>query len=319
MKSFWSSLSKPFFVQAPMEGVTDTVLRQVLLKTGRPDVFFTEFVNVDGFCSPKGKEDVSKRLRHSPREKLLVVQIWGASPTNFYETSRALKEMNFAGIDINMGCPEREVVKSGSGAALINNPTLVKEIICATRDGAGKLPVSVKTRIGFKSIQTDEWIGFLLSQKLDAISIHVRTAKDAFAGEAHWEEMKKIIALRNKISPQTIIVGNGSVLSVRQGRELAKTYRCEGIMIGRGILHNLWVFSGRLLEEIPMTEKINSLICQLELFEKTWSGKKDFNSLKKFYRGYISGISDGARLRSRLYSMKTLRDTISFLRESLFS
>ncbi|MDO8583547.1 MAG: tRNA-dihydrouridine synthase, partial [bacterium] len=158
MKSFWENLKKPILIQAPMEDVTDTVFRQIITKCGKPDVFFTEFTNVEGMCS-RGRDKVGKRLIFTPGEHPIVAQIWGLDPLKFLETAKLIKTMGFDGIDINMGCPEKSVVKRGSCGGLINNPSLAKEIILATREGAGGLPVSVKTRIGLKNIQTEEWAG----------------------------------------------------------------------------------------------------------------------------------------------------------------
>ena len=103
-----------------MEEVTDTVFRQVIADLGKPDVFFTEFVNVDGLCS-KGREKVIHRLQFSAKEQPIVAQIWGLMPENFYQIAKELVGMGFAGIDINMGCPEKNVIKKGACAALIEN------------------------------------------------------------------------------------------------------------------------------------------------------------------------------------------------------
>ena len=155
MGNFWTELKKPILIQAPMEDVTDTVFRQIITKCGKPDVFFTEFTNVEGMCS-KGRDKVGKRLKFTAIEHPIVAQIWGNNPKNYLETAKLIRKMGFDGIDINMGCPEKSVIKKGSCAALINNHSLAKEIILATRKGAGGLPISVKTRIGVKDIQTEE-------------------------------------------------------------------------------------------------------------------------------------------------------------------
>ena len=145
MKSFWEEIKKPILIQAPMEDVTDTVFRQILAKCGAPDVFFTEFTNVEGMCS-RGKVKVGKRFVFTEAERPIIAQIWGLDPAKFLKTAKMVKEMGFDGIDVNMGCPEKSVIKKGACAGLINNPPLAKEIILATRQGAGGLPISVKNR-----------------------------------------------------------------------------------------------------------------------------------------------------------------------------
>lgn len=315
MKIFWQKLIKPFFVQAPMEGVTDTVFRQILLETGKPDVFFTEFTNVDGLCS-SGNPDAMRRLQHLKAEKPIIAQLWGNTPENYTKALLIVRKLGFDGVDINMGCPDREIVKKGYCSGLINNKNLALKLILATKEAAGKLPVSVKTRIGYDKIVTEEWIGFLLEQKLDAITIHGRTAREMSKTFTHWDEIGCAVKLRNRISPKTIIIGNGDVTSHAEGIEKCQTYGTDGVMIGRGILQNLWIFNKNSVtpETIPVPKKIKMLIRHLELFEKTWGSTKDFNALKKFYKVYVAGFPNASELRMKLMEFKSAKDTRDFLR-----
>lgn len=311
--NIWQSLSKPIFIQAPMDDVTDTVFRQIIASCGKPDIFFTEFVSVESFCS-KGKAKTLERLRYTKNETPIVAQIWGSREQKFYETARELSTMGFSGIDINMGCPQKDVLKTGGGAALIKKPQLAKKIIEATKKGAGNLPVSVKTRLGFDKIQTKEWLGFLLEQKLDAITIHLRTVKEMSKVEAHWEEMETVQTLRHRICPETRIIGNGDVKSRHDGVEKCKKYKCDGVMIGRGMLQNPWVFNPNINPtEIPAEDKLRMLIKHLELFEKTWGGKRDWNALKKFYKVYVSGFENASEVRLEMMKLKNPKETIKYL------
>src|SRR5258708_10120583 len=155
MKNFWQTLPRPFTALAPLDGVTDVVFRQIVTEIGKPDVLFTEFTMTDGLVS-RGREKVAQRLLYREDQKPLVAQIWGTKPNHFYTVAKELQTQGFAGIDINMGCPDRTVIRNGACSALIKNPKLAAEIIQATKDGAGVMPVSVKTRIGFEkeSIET---------------------------------------------------------------------------------------------------------------------------------------------------------------------
>lgn len=200
MKNFWKDLPRPFFILAPMEDVTDIVFRGIVRKAnnGMPQVLFTEFTNCDGICSI-GQPRVIHRLKYDPSERPIVAQIWGKTPLNYEETSRLCLELGFDGIDINMGCPEKSVIKQGACSALINNQPLAKEIIEACKRGtSGQIPISVKTRIGFKKIQTDEWIGFLLRQDIQALTVHGRTVAGSDE-PANWNEIKKCIHIRDSI------------------------------------------------------------------------------------------------------------------------
>src|SRR6185437_2758752 len=209
-------LPKPFFILAPMDDVTDTVFRQIVADCAKPDLFFTEFVNVDGLQSP-GRGHLLHKLKLTEQEKPIIAQLWGLKPNNFYKTTKELIEMGFAGVDLNMGCPIKTVIKNGACAALINNKELALEIINATKEAAGEsLPVSVKTRVGFTTVDIG-WIEFLLSTKiLDMLSIHGRTAKQLSSVPADWELIGQAAELRNSLSPSTLIVGNGDVMSRQQ-------------------------------------------------------------------------------------------------------
>ncbi|MCA9386392.1 tRNA-dihydrouridine synthase family protein, partial [Candidatus Dojkabacteria bacterium] len=185
-------IKKPILALAPMEDVTDFVFRELISDIAKPDVLFTEFTNVDGLFS-NGKDQVIKRLKFSSNQHPIVAQIWGSTPKNYFESAKLIYDMGFDGIDINMGCPVRAVIKQRSGAALIKYKELAKEIIKAAKEGAGKLPVSVKTRIGLNKIETNEWVSFLLNQNIDVLTIHGRTAKDKSKVPANWDEIKKAV------------------------------------------------------------------------------------------------------------------------------
>jgi tRNA-dihydrouridine synthase len=321
MKNFWQTLKKPILIQAPMEDVTDTVFRQIIAKCGRPDVFFTEFTNVEGMCS-RGKDRVGKRLIFTSSEHPIVAQLWGNTPEKYLEVAKLVKQMGFDGIDINMGCPEEAVVKRGSCAALIDNPTLAKEIISAVREGAGSprgeaggLPISVKTRIGIKDIQTEKWAGFLLGLNLDALIIHGRTTTEMSDVPNHWDEIGKVVKLKDSMKLRTLIIGNGDVKSRVEAIEKSKKYKLDGIMIGRGIFDNLWIFNKNIdSTKISYSEKLKLLIEHITLFDKTWGKTKNFSIMKKFYKIYISGHPDAKNVRIKLMEFKTAEETIKFLK-----
>ena len=297
---------------APMEGVTDTVFRQVLCKIGKPDLFFTEFLNVEGFCS-KGREKVIHRLDFRNIEKPVVVQLWGNVPEYYAETVEYVKTLNPDGIDINMGCSVRDVLSSGRGSALINDKVLAKEIIDVVKESAGDLPVSVKTRIGFDKIDTEGWIGFLLEQGLDMITVHGRLSREAYSTSSRWDEIAKCVKLRDDISPKTVILGNGDVKDIGQAKEYVGRYDVDGVMIGRAILNNPWLFSGRKPEDISKEERIEVLKKHLEIFEKDRGDMNIFNSQKKYIKAYISNFETAGELRSKLMDTRSSLEIMDIL------
>ena len=226
--TFLDKLPRPFFILAPMDDVTDTVFRQIVADLARPDLFFTEFVNVDGLQSP-GRPRLMHKLLLSDKEKPVVAQLWGLKPENYYKTTKELIEMGFAGVDINMGCPVKTVVKNGACAALINNESLAGDIIDAVKSAAGDshFPVSVKTRVGYSEVKPS-WIEFLLNKKLNLLSIHTRTAAQMSKVPADWSLLEGVSSMRDSLSPGTLLAGNGDVENRSQGLKLWGPWPCSG-------------------------------------------------------------------------------------------
>lgn len=311
-----------------MDDVTDTVFRRIVAGCAPPDVYFTEFTNVEGLQSA-GRPKLLKKLRFTLGEQPLVAQIWGKEPENFYKTAREIADgtlarelglpegVNFAGIDLNMGCPEKTAVRHGTCSALINDRPLAKEIIKATRKGLdGKLPLSVKTRIGFNTVDMT-WIEFLLSQKLDALAIHGRTKKQMSDVPADWELVGQARELRDKLAPETLIIGNGDVMSRQQGMELAKKYKLDGIMIGRGVFHDPFVFS----ENSPWAtytkaQRINLYKKHVELFAETWQNReRNIKTLNRFCKIYINGFDGAKELREKLMAANNTEELLKIMEQ----
>lgn len=293
---------------APMDGVTDVVFRQIVAKTQRPDVFFTEFTSCDGLFSP-GRDVLMRRLLKTQEKNPIVAQIWGANPETHYKAAKLVRELGFDGVDINMGCPDRNVVRSGACSALINNPALAKEVVLATIEGAGDMPVSVKTRIGFCDIQTEEWLGFLLSLPIAALTIHGRTVKQESKVPANWEEIGRVVKLRDHINRDILVIGNGDVVNREDGEEKAAKYGVDGIMIGRGIFKDLWAFAKE--EDKPKVDykfMLDLLLQHVYLFEKTWGETKNYHTLKKFYKIYIGDFRGANKLRTELMESKLCKE-----------
>jgi tRNA-dihydrouridine synthase len=318
-------LDKPFFVLAPLDDVTDTVFRQIIASCQAPDLFFTEFVNVDGLMSP-GRPKLLKKLRFTEAETPLIAQLWGLNPENFEAVARQISDgslakelglpegVNFASIDLNMGCPEKTVVKNGACSALIKNPELAIEIIQAVKRGARDMPVSVKTRIGFSSIDLN-WIETLLKQDLNMLTIHGRTRKEMSKVPAHWDVIGQCVELRDKIAPRTLIVGNGDVITRWQGMELAKQYKVDGVMIGRGVFSDPYVFAKTSpWNEKSQAEKIELYRQHVQLFADTWkNNERPLPTLNKFCKIYINGFDGAKELREKLMASKTIEELLSGL------
>jgi tRNA-dihydrouridine synthase len=329
----YTKLPKPFFVLAPMDDVTDTVFRQVVADCAPPDLFFTEFVNVDGLVSV-GRPKLLKKLQFVPSETRLVAQLWGQKPENFKAIASQIadgtlaREMglpegcNFVGVDLNMGCPAKSEVANGTCSALIKpeNRDLAGEIIEATREGlAGHMPLSVKTRLGFSEVDMS-WFDFLLSLKLNMLTIHGRTRKEMSKVPAHWDLIGEVAAKATSLAPDTLIVGNGDVESYDEGVEKAKQYGLDGIMVGRGIFHNPFLFS----EDGPLKwsgtskqERVDLYKHHVELFAATWqNGERNIKTLNKFCKVYISDFDSAKELREQLMNANSTDELLHLLNET---
>ncbi len=309
----YRDLPKPFLVLAPMDDVTDTVFRRIVADCAAPDLYFTEFVNVDGLQSA-GRPRLLKKLQFTSQEQPLIAQIWGKTPENYYKTAQQLADgsfarelglpegVNFAGVDINMGCPDKTIVKNGSCAALINDRPLAEAIIKATKDGlGGRLPLSVKTRLGFNAPDMT-WIEFLLGQDLQALYIHGRTRKEMSKVPANWELINQARELRDAGAPATLIIGNGDVMDRQQAKALAERYRLDGVMIGRGVFHDPFAFAGKSpWGEFSIEQKFELYKRHVELFAEMWpDDARPIQTLNKFCKIYINGFDGAKEMREKL-------------------
>lgn len=335
----YSRLKKPFFALAPMDDVTDTVFRQIVADCAKPDLFFTEFVNVDALQSA-GRENSKRRLLFTAKDTPLIAQIWGKNPDNFYKTAKEIADgslaqelglpdgINFAGIDLNMGCPAKNEVQNGVCSALILNKPLAKQITDATKQGVkdsilqnvhGRdkkivMQVSVKTRLGYNNVD-ESWWKFLLEQKLSMLTMHGRTKKQMSKVPADWKQIGILRQMRDELSPDTLIVGNGDVENRQQGEKLAKQYKLDGIMIGRGVFRDPFVFAKKTpWAEWTTKQKKELYANHVKLFAKTWkNNERKLVTLNKFCKIYINGFDGAKELREQLMIAQTADELLKTL------
>jgi tRNA-dihydrouridine synthase len=294
-----------------MEDVTDTVFRRIVKEAGAPDLFVTEFTSTDGLCTA-GRPRVIGRLRYTLDEKPLVAQVWGNNPEFYRRVALEVREMGFDGLDINMGCPVRKIVSRGSCAALIENPRLAAELIAAARDGGGDLPVSVKTRIGISQPGAERWLGFLLAQGIAALTVHGRTVAQQSEGAADWSAVALAVRLRDEAGLATRIVGNGDVRTAEAFRGRARESGADGVMVGRGIFENLFLFrairGNAGPHEFALLDpegKIGWFRRHIALHQETWGRDGRFDVLKKFAKTYLRAFEGAGRLIDAIMHTRT--------------
>mgnify|MGYP001159308555 FL=1 len=297
MRNFWTQLPKPFFAMAPMADVTDAAFRRLFARYGKPDVTWTEFVSADGLCHPVGRQVLMTDLSYTETERPIVAQVFTAYPERMREAAALMAGLGFDGVDINMGCPDKSILKQGAGAKLMQNPSLAQELIAAAKEGvAGQIPVSVKTRIGFNANEIETWIPALLVAEPAAITVHARTKKEMSLVPARWEHVARAVELAR--GSGALILGNGDVKSMAEARARVEETGCDGVMIGRGLFGNPWFFS----ESFPVSvaERLRVMCEHTEMYEEFFLGKKSFALMKKHYQAYVHGFDGAKELRTAL-------------------
>ena len=295
-----------------MEGVTDIVFRQVIARAGRPDLFFTEFTNVSSYASEEGRANALERLEIAPSDSPIIAQIWGKNPEHFAKTVKALSSLGFAGVDLNFGCPDKNVNKAGGGAAMIKAPELAVECFrnaCNNTD----LPVSIKTRLGWSDVsEYKTWLPLLLKEHPAALTVHLRTRKEMSKVPAHYELIPDIVKMRDEISPKTKLVINGDIRDKAHALELYQQYpEVDGFMIGRGVFSNPYCFT----DHVSTREDLMGLLhLHLDLYEKySREHKVSYEPLKHFYKIYINNFPGASELRARLMETHSIPEAQAVL------
>lgn len=310
--SFWDTLPKPFFALAPMADVTDPAFRKLIAEYKAPDVTWTEFVSADGLFHTRTKgvmEDADnplvRDLLYTEGERPILAQFFTSNPETMEYAAALANELGFDGIDINMGCPDKGIENQGAGAAHMKDPVRAKEVVKAAIRGAGGLPVSVKTRIGWNKIEWKEWLPHILEEDIAALTVHLRTRKEMSKVDAHWELAREINDFVRERRPDIKLLGNGDVKDLIDAKAKIAQSGFDGIMLGRAIFGNPWLFTGRPLSEIPQEEKLAALVKLAEYFEEL-RPKKHFAILKKHFKAFVNGFDGASELRAKLMETNSL-------------
>ena len=331
----------PIIALSPMDGVTDEPFRLIQNQIAKPDLIFTEFVSAEGISH--GGVKLYDTLLFSLEERPIIGQLFGKDPESFYKSAVILSELGFDGIDINMGCPAKTVTQNGSGAALIGKPDLAIEIIKKTKQGIEdwflgktkitdlelnqktldiiarnkkysqiksspdfKPTISVKTRLGIDKSIIEFWAPVLLSQNLDFLTIHGRTLKQGYSGRADWSEIQKVVELAK--NTKTKIFGNGDIENKIQALEFCQKYGVNGVLIGRSACGNPWCFSSDNHFATPK-ERFSVMLLHAQLFTTIFPHRR-FDSLRKNFLFYASGLTNAKQLRNKLVRLNSVSELL---------
>jgi nifR3 family TIM-barrel protein len=301
---------------APMEDVSDPPFR-VLCKQNGCDMMYTEFVSVEGLIRNVSKS--IQKLELLPEERPIGIQIFGANIESMVEATRLLEPYKPDVIDINFGCPVKKVVNKGSGAALLKDidkmVKMTKAIVETTN-----IPVTVKTRLGWdqETIQIEQVAERLQDVGIKALSIHARTRKQLYKGEADWSYLAKV---KNNQRINIPIFGNGDINSPQKAAEYKKRYDVDGIMIGRASIGNPWIFreikyfykTGELLASPTIAEKVDAVKKQLR-YGIQWKGERlAIFEMRKHYSNYFKGLKDIKPIRMKLVTTNDVEELFNIL------
>lgn len=292
-----------------MADVTDPAYRALLAESGKPHVTWTEFVSADGLYYTREKKQVPddenplmRDLQFTDAERPIVAQLFTSNPETMRYAAKLCAELGFDGVDINMGCPDNSIEKQGAGAAMMKNPEAARAVIRAAKESG--LPVSVKTRMGYNQETMEEWLPVPLSEGVAALTVHLRTRKEMSKVPAHWELMSKAVAIRDRVAPEIPILGNGDIQSLEEAQAKVAETGCDGVMIGRGIFGNPWVFAGQVPGEADPMTRLQKLVELAHRFERL-KPAKSFHILKKHVKAFAIGFPKAAELRAELMACNT--------------
>lgn len=337
-QGFWQDITKPIYALAPMADVTDAAFRELIARkskyhadgtrTTASYVTWTEFVSADGLARApeEGREKLMKALQFSDIERPTVAQIFGSHAVHMEAAARLALELGFDGVDINMGCPDKSIERQGAGAAMIKTPEIAREIIRAVKRGADngerKIPVSVKTRLGYGRDELETWLPVLLEEEPAVVTIHARTRKELSKVPAHWNRIADAVAMRNELASQTLIIGNGDIGTLMEGDKKIQETGADGVMFGRGVFGNPWFFNperqmvGDVIlpvrgevegdsvqysnQAISPAERLDTLMEHAQIFDRYLGATKSFAVLKKHIKAYVSGFRGAKEIREQL-------------------
>ena len=304
-KNFWNNLPKPIVLLAPMDGYTDGAFRQICKEVNPAIVVVTEFVSADGITH--GATKLRSKLGFDPAEQPIIAQIFGKDPATFAAATRYCEKQGFSGIDLNMGCPSKKVVKSEHGIALRRNLDRAFKLIEAVATNTS-LPVSVKTRLGWSDASDLLEFGRgAQNAGANLLTIHGRTYTVPYSCPADFEP---IYELKRQVSIP--VIANGGIGDLADG--LRKLGNLDGFMIGRAAFGNPWVFDpkgapGRFVDKVPLLKR------HVEYLAQRKGERVAMFEIRKHLLAYVRGIPGASSYRIALARVESVTAVYQILDE----
>lgn len=293
------------FILAPLAGYTDLPFRLLCREYGAGMVV-SEMISCHGLTFMQQK--TWDMIKSAPGDHPIAIQLFGSEPEIMGKAAALLNKEPIDCIDINMGCPVRKVTKKGAGSALMKTPELAAEIIRQVCANSNK-PVTVKFRSGWnhQSINAPEFAQMAEQAGAQALTIHARTWSDGFSGKADWN-----IIAKTKQSVSIPVIGNGDILSYKQGLAMLEQTGCDGVMIGRAALGKPWVFR-EATDNPPLLFRLHALKRHLALIKEYTNPQWALAKTRNHAGRYFKGLHHGAAVRNQIYQMKSFTELESLV------
>ncbi len=306
----------PPLILAPMAGVTDRDFRLIVRRIGGVGVVTMEFISSKNLLA--GDRRTQRMMAFSEEERPLGIQIYGSDPATLAEAARIVDGLGVDLCDINMGCPANKVLAGCSGAALMGDPQLAARIVRSVR-AVTTLPLTVKFRLGLDEKRKNflELGKICQEEGADAVTLHARTARQMFDGQADWERIAEL-----KANLDIPVIGNGDIREVSDALQLFEQTGCDAVMIGRGATRNPWLFrqiAARLgfgPSHEPTLEERKALV--LDHFRAVIEREEEIEALHKlrsFTRWYSHGLKRGAEVRRQIGRLQTASQFLALVEE----
>ncbi len=287
-------------IAAPLAGLSDYAFRKIALNAG-VGLVFSEMISAAGLSRHEKKTTYMTLIRD---DTPIAIQIFGSNPTELACSAALLQNNGAAMIDINCGCPVPKVIKQGSGAALLKNIELLKNIIQAVRQ-AITIPLSIKIRSGWDKPNFIEVATMAWNEGVDLITLHPRTQKQGFSGRADWTHLKQL----KSVSPIPIC-GSGDITEAADIDNMITTTQVDFVMIGRGLIGNPWIINEYLNSPHLVTSKIRleALRHHCRLLAELYGEKKALFHIRKYITKYTKGLLNAGHYRQLATTISTIAD-----------